>query len=193
MLHKHQDVQCIWASCRHHLNPNLRTFVHFSLGRKRACCSLSPGGRYGVSWSPEEGLEALLTGRYPLLASADNSPCNSMAIWDPISLFLCYRQPKCLIWAADAIGWLCFEMVGTDACIFLEGLCLFMVLGLMGLNCHIPFLDGEKRGCLCAINYCKPGMLRGLLEENRYACVRLVLLIGRVRLCGVRVDGESQI
>ena len=38
----------------------------------------------------------------------------------------------------------------------------------------------------CAINYCKAGMLRGLLEENRYACVRLVLLIGRVRLYGVR-------
>lgn len=49
---------------------------------------------------------------------------------------------------------------------FLEGLRLFMVLGLMGSNCHIPLLDGKKRGCLCVINYRKPGMLRGLLEEN---------------------------
>lgn len=35
-------------------------------------------------------------------------------------------------------------------------------------------------------------MLRGPVEEN-YVCVRMVLLGGRVRLCGMQIDEESQI
>lgn len=111
---------------------------------EKGCVVLSLGGRYGFSCSPEEGLEPLLTGRYPPLASNDNSSCGSMAILDPISLFLWYRQPKCLIWATDAIRWLCFEMVGTDmnfwkVCIF------FVVLGAMGSSCQVVSWMGRSK------------------------------------------------
>lgn len=54
------------------------------------------------------------------------------------------------------------------------------VLGLVESNFPMPPMDGEISGCLCAANCCKPGIWGGFVGKNLYACVRLVLLIGRM-------------
>lgn len=98
------------------LNPDSWTFIHFSLAIKRVRGSQRPSERSSVSSGDQRrSLRPFLTGRHPLPAKGDNCPCNSTAILDPISLFFCCRQPKCLIWPEGAIIKLCFELVGTDA------------------------------------------------------------------------------